>query len=147
MTPMQNMPMQIKIAKRFRLLPLIYVLVISACATNSPFYSSYPYRVTSENCNCEEYWVADRQDKIGYLFQARYKMDEGIVTSIDVKIVNNAVEPLQLDRGSVKVSSRNFSYQYNGKFIPLPSLTIQPNGSDVVHLSGREVSAKDDWNR
>ena len=130
--------------KRYRLLPLACAVLIAGCVTNSSLYS---YRAVSDNCNCEEYWVADKQNKIGYLFQAHYRMDDGIATSIDVKFVNNTKETLMLDRGAVKVSSRNFSYQYNDKFIPLPSLTIQPGRSEVVHLSGREVSAKDNWNK
>jgi len=141
----RNLPTRKRPARQYRLLPLICVLVVSGCATN--YASFYAYRAISENCNCEEYWVADKQNKIGYLFQAHYRMEDGIVTSIDVKFVNNTKETLTLDHGAVKVSSRNFAYQYNDKFIPLPLLTIRPGGSDEVHLSGREVSAKDDWNK
>ena len=141
---MLNTPMASTIEKRFRLLPLVCAVIIAGCVSNGSLYS---YRVISENCNCEEYWVADKQNKIGYLFQAHYGMDDGIVTNIDVKFVNNSKETLMLDRGAVKVSSRNFSYQYNDKFIPLPSLTILPNQIDVIHLSGREVSVRNDWNK
>ena len=130
--------------KRYRLLPTVCAVAMAGCMTTGHIY---PYRAVSENCNCEEYWVADKQNKVGYLFQAHYRMEDGIVTSIEIKFVNNSIEPLRLDRGAVKVSSRNISYQYNDKFIPLTSMTILPNQSDVVQLTGREVSAKDDWNK
>src|SRR5712672_2453590 len=132
------------IMKRHHLLPLVLAVVLAGCAPTAHFYT---YRVITDNCNCEEYWVADKQNKIGYLFQAHYRMEDGIVTSIDIKFVNNTRETLTLDHGAVRVSSRNFSYQYNDRFIPLPSWSVQPGGSDEVHLSGREVSAKDDWNK
>lgn len=107
----------------------------------------YSYRAINEQCNCEEYWVLDKAHRVGYLFTARYRMENGVTTSIDVKFVNNSSDTLSLDRASVRVSSRNISYQYNDRFLPLPSLTVVPKRSDSIHLSGKEVSGKDDWNK
>jgi hypothetical protein len=114
------------------------------CASAPGMFS---YRAMNDGCNCEEYRVADRAARIGYLFRARYRMEEGIVTSVDIELTNNSSDSLFLDRGAVKVASRNFAYQYNDKFLPLPDMTIPPHRHDVVHLVGREIDGGGDWNK
>ena len=123
---------------------LITGAIVGGCASVP---TMYPYRVVTDNCNCEEYQTTDNKHKIDFQFHAQYMMDHGIITSIGVKIINRSSDTLFLDQGSVKISSRNVSYQYNDKFIPLPHLLILPVSSDTVTMTGSEVSGGDDWNK
>jgi len=113
----------------------------------APSPGKYSYRAINNGCNCREYRVVDRARQIEYLFRARYRMEEGIVTNIEIELTNNSPDSLFLDRGTVRVTSNNVAYQYNDKFLPLPAITIHPHHSDVVKLAGREINGKDDWNK
>ncbi len=107
----------------------------------------FTYRAINDDCNCQEFKVSDRSEKIEYLFRAHYLMDDGIVTHIGIEFTNNSRDTLFLERGAIKVASNNFNYQYNNKFLPLPALVIPPNERDSVRLVGREIEGKDDWNK
>lgn len=119
-------------------------LVIGGCAT---FTSTYSYRALNEDCNCEEYQTQDKDRKITYHFRAHYNMHGGVNTTIEIEITNNGDDTLFLDAGSAKISSRNISYQYNNKLVPLPHLFIEPSHSDVVRMVGSDISGTDDWNK
>ena len=80
-------------------------------------------------------------------FRARYTMEEGVVTHIEIELTNNNRDSLLLGRGSIRVKSNNIAYQYNDKFLPLPEMIIPPYQRDVVKLVGREVNGKEDWNK
>ena len=108
----------------------------------------YSYLAITNNCNCETYAVSDEQNHVDYRFRAHYAMERGIVTHIEVELVNNSnSETLSTDRASVKVSSRNIAYQYNNMFLPVPPLSVEPKNSDVVTLRGRQVTEEEDWNK
>lgn len=107
----------------------------------------YSYRAINDDCNCQEYRVADRARKVEYLFRAHYTMEEGIVTHIEIELKNNSPDSIFFDRGAVRVTSNNIAYQYNDKFLPLPGMTIPPHDHDVVKLVGREINGKEDWNK
>src|SRR5258708_21620849 len=79
----------------------------------APEPGMYFYRAINDDCNCQEYRLADRPGRIEYLFRARYRMEEGIVTDIEIELRNNNPDSLFFDRGAIKVSSQNMSYQYN----------------------------------
>ena len=125
-------------------LVVIGLIVFAGCGTIS---SVYTYRVMTGNCNCEEYRTADKVHNVRYLFRAHYRMNHGIVTSIEVEIMNRSRDTLFLNQGTAKISSRNISYQYNDKSLPLPHLVILPSGSDVVYMTGSDISGSDDWNK
>lgn len=116
----------------------VLIAVFPGC---SPAY--YPYRAISNDCNCEEYSVRD--GAIEYLFHARYKMDDGIATEIDITFINGTGEVLSLDLGAARVTSSNVAYQYNDKFLPLPILQIGSHGSDSIRLLGKDLSEHNDW--
>ena len=122
----------------------VVIAMIAGCASTS---STFFYRVATDNCNCEEYRISDKEHKIDYLFRARYKMQRGIITTIEVEFTNRSRDTLFLDQGTVKISSRNVPYQYNDKFVPLPHTMILPSRSDVVIMTGSDVSGIDDWNK
>ncbi len=107
----------------------------------------YVYRVSNDNCNCEEYRITDTKSGITYLFHATYKMQTGILTSIEVEISNNTADTLTFDRGAIKVSSRNVKYQYNNKFLPLPWDPVLPGNTELRKLTGKEVTEQNDWHK
>jgi hypothetical protein len=133
---------------------LLFTLILAAalllpepgCAP-APEPSMYFYRAINDGCNCQEYHVADRPGRVEYLFKARFRMEEGIVTDIEVELTNNSADSIFFDQGAIKVSSENVAYQYNDKFLPLPAMTIPPHRHDVVKLVGREINGKPDWNK
>jgi hypothetical protein len=126
--------------QRLLLVVLLPLLALS-CAPGT-----YPYRAISGDCNCEEYSVRD--GSVEYLFRARYSMDEGLLTRIEIEFFNRShTDTLSLDVASVRVSSLNAAYEYNDKFLPLPPLRIRPRDSEIVHLEGKELAGKDDWHK
>jgi hypothetical protein len=74
-------------------------------------------------------------------------MRNGLQTTIEIEVINTSNDTLFFDLGTAKISSRNISYQYNNKFIPLPHITIPPFHSDIVRMTGSDVSGVDDWNK
>ncbi len=118
--------------------------MLPGCGSQSLMYS---YRAATENCQCEEFRTTDRQYNIEYRFRARYAMNHGVVTTIEVEFLNHSDDTLFLDPGVVRISSRNVQYRYNDKFIPLPHLIIPPSRSDNVVMTGSDISQKDDWNK
>jgi hypothetical protein len=133
---------------------LLFSLILAAtlllpepgCAP-APAPGMYFYRAINDDCNCQEYRLADRAGHVEYLFRARYRMEGGIVTDIEIELTNNSPDSLLFDHGAVKVSSQNVAYQYNDRFLPLPAMTIPPHRHDIVKLVGREINGKEDWNK
>jgi len=122
----------------------IALSLIEGCAVTEP---GYIYRVTTDNCNCEEYHTTDKERRIEFRFSASYRMDHGISTTVKIEFQNNSRDTLFLDQGMVKISSKNISYRYNNKFIPLPFLTIPPGDRDHVDMTGTDVAQTDDWHK
>lgn len=106
----------------------------------------FVYRAVNDGCNCEEYRTRDGE--VEYLFRANYRMRSGILTSIEIELINHSnTDTLSTDVASTKVSSRNVSYQYNDRFLPMPSILIVPRERDVIRLQGKEVTGVDDWHK
>ena len=124
---------------------IVCCLISFSCATTRT--SSYVYRVINNECNCLEYHTVDKKNKIAYLFRGTYSMNEGMSTTIDIEFTNRSNDTLSLELGAVKVSSRNISYQYNDKFLPLPSLVIPPQHSEVVQLTGKSTDVEENWHK
>lgn len=120
------------------------MVAISGCSATR---STYSYRAVTDNCNCEEFKLRDKQSRIEYLFRARYRMEGGVITNIEINITNHSRDTLFFDLAAVKITSRNVSYRYNDKFVPLPHIVILPSRSDIVTLSGSDLTGKDDWNK
>jgi hypothetical protein len=74
-------------------------------------------------------------------------MDKGIITTIEINFVNHSRDTLFFDLAAVKISSKNITYRYNDKFVPLPHLIILPSRSDLVTMSGNDITQRDDWNK
>lgn len=103
----------------------------------------YPYFVADDGCNCVDY--SRRDGPVEYLFHAQYRMSDGVDTKLGITFINRSNDTLTLDLALIRITSRNISYQYNDKFIPLPPLHIAPHERDSVLLAGRDVSGNDDW--
>ena len=122
---------------------VVYSLLTIGCKTISA--TSYPFLAVTNNCNCEEFRTND--GNLDYLLRAHYRMNDGIVTNIEIELTNRSQDTLSLSVASVKVTSRNISYRYNDKFIPLPALEILPHSTDIVKLTGKELAGEDDWHK
>ena len=120
------------------------IILWSGCGFGS---ASYSYRAITENCQCEEYRAIDRQNHVEYYFRANYAMHNGVATNIEIKFINDSKDTLFLDPGVVKVTSRNISYLYNDKFLPLVPLVVRPSRSETVYMIGVDMSQTDDWNK
>ncbi|MBI4548680.1 MAG: hypothetical protein HY707_11910 [Ignavibacteriae bacterium] len=139
-----NRHIQLRTSLFLTLLWVSYLMVMAGCSTT---ITTYPYLAITNNCNCEEYSTVDKEYNIEYRFRAHYRMDKGVFTGIKVEITNHSKDTLFLDGGAVKISSRNVSYQYNDKFLPLPALTILPRRSDVLEMAGKDPSETNDWHK
>lgn len=106
---------------------------------------TYAYRVMNDGCDCEEFstWDGDLE----YRFRANYLMDSGILTSITIEFKNEGKDTLFLDRGTLRISSRNVKYQYNNKFLPVGGMVVEPYDSYTLPLQGKEVTTRDDWHK
>jgi hypothetical protein len=69
--------------------------LIEGCTVTEP---AHIYRVTTDNCNCEEYHLTDKEHRIEYRFKASYRMDHGIMTTVYIEFFNNSRDTLFLDQ-------------------------------------------------
>ena len=74
-------------------------------------------------------------------------MDDGIATTIEIQFTNHSRDTLFFDLATVRISSRNIAYRYNDKFLPLSHPAILPSHTDVVTMSGNDLTQQDDWNK
>lgn len=109
--------------------------------------STFGYLVQNDDCRCEEYATTDPKSPVHYRFRASYRMEEGFITSINIRFENRGADTLFLDPGAVMVSSRNVDYQYNNKFIPLPDMVVPPGESEELDLDGKEVTSSPTWRK
>ena len=107
--------------------------------------SVYPYFATNDDCSCEMYRVIDAQSGISYSFAATYSLHEVMNTRITVSIQNTGPDTLDLSLAYIKITSRNFPYQYNDKFLPVAVPDVPPGDVRTLHLDGEvDMSAMPD---
>jgi hypothetical protein len=135
---------------------IVFVLLFAGCSSairnsiseRAPGVDTYDYLAVTENCNCAEFRAQVPGYDIGYVIRANYSIDTTLVTYIEITFSNNTNENLSLDPGVVKITSRNMSYAYNDKFLPLPQMTIRPRSSERFVLTGKDLHAsKNEWNK
>lgn len=107
--------------------------------------TTYAYRITNDGCNCEEYTASEAE--VEYRFRANYRMDTGILTSIEIEFENESDDTLYFDRGTLRIASRNVKYQYNNKFIPIGDIVVPPHDSYSMPLQGKEITDRDNWHK
>ncbi len=124
--------------------PLSFFIVTFLLASCTP--SIYSYRIVNDNCNCFTYVFNDREHQILYEFSATYTLHDAMETTITLTVINNGREQLYFDHARVRVSSQNFPYRYNGKFIPFAPLVIPTRRSETVTLVGHaEIPKENEW--
>jgi hypothetical protein len=124
---------------------LLVFASLAGCASTREFY---PYRVTTGNCLCERFETRDSRFPVAYEFSASYRVDEVIATQIVVDMVNESQDTLDLSLAFVKVASRNISYVYNDKFLPIQIPYVLPGGRRRLTLVGEAVKREvvsDPW--
>ena len=121
---------------------LVFALLFPGCGV-----SVYPYLATNDDCSCEQYRITDEQSGIAYSFSASYSLHDIMNTRIVVSIQNSGADTLDLSLAYIKITSRNFPYQYNDKFLPVAVPDITPGDTRVLHLDGEvEMSGTpDSW--
>ena len=108
----------------------------------------YDFLATNGDCNCSRYVVNDKENRITYEFTATYTLDENMLTTITMRVLNNSRKVLSFNLARVRVSSDRFDYRYNNKFVPFNPLTINPGEENEIVLVGQaEVKEGDAWLR
>jgi hypothetical protein len=108
----------------------------------------YDFLATNGDCNCSRYIVKDKENRITYEFTATYSLDDNMLTTIAMKVVNGSQKVLSFDLARVRVSSNRFDYRYNNKFVPFNPLEIRPGEQNEIVLIGQaEVKEGDTWLR
>jgi hypothetical protein len=120
------------------------LMLLAGCAITH----AYDFLVTNRDCNCSKYTVKDKDNRITYEFTATYSLDNNMLTTITMKVVNGSRKVLSFDLARVRVSSERFEYRYNNKFVPFNPLKIGPGEEKEIVLVGRaEVKESDEWLR
>ena len=122
-------------------LTILFSLFLAGCAAGP---TVYPYLASNDNCNCEEYRIT--LYNIEYTYRAHYRMEMGFSTLIEIEFNNRSNDTLSLEYASVRVSSRNVSYQYNDKFVAMPVIIIPPGRSDMIQMKGNSRDTNENWN-
>jgi hypothetical protein len=110
---------------------LVLALVVAGCGP-----SVYPYLATNDDCSCELYRAIDEQSGVMYSFAASYSLRDVMNTRITVSIQNTGHDTLDLSLAYIKITSRNFPYQYNDKFLPVAVPDVPPGDTRLIHLDG-----------
>ena len=126
---------------RYLVIPLFFIFW-AGCS------NSYPYLFLTDNCRCETYAYRDAQRQFEILFKAEYTVDERVVTTVEIEFRNNSKDTLSLQQGFIKGTSRNISYQYNSKWVPLPYEVIPPQESFTAIFRGGDTQVvPDPWQK
>lgn len=109
--------------------------------------TEYEYRAVTDDCNCAEFRTGNAGSGVEFIFRARYKMDGGVVTTLDLEVRNTSADTVFFDHGTVRVSSKNIAYQYNDKFLPLGDLIVPPGDARGIQLTGKDINDANDWHK
>jgi hypothetical protein len=128
-------------ALKVTFLSAIVSTLLVGCAPHT-----YDFLVTNRDCNCSTYTVKDKENRITYVFTATYSLDDNMLTTITMKVMNGSNKVLSFNLAHVRVSSERFDYRYNKKFVPFNPLTIGPGEEQEIQLVGQaEVKESDEW--
>ncbi|MBI3586463.1 MAG: hypothetical protein HY088_04985 [Ignavibacteriales bacterium] len=123
-------------------LELAVVLLIVSCR------STYPYLVTSENCNCESYVFKDGKHNIEIEIRATYHVGERVTSTVQITFRNKNKTALSLQQAYIKGTSTNVRYQFNDRYQPLPYVTIAPGTSYTILFEGSDTELVDEpWHK
>lgn len=121
---------------------LLALTLLAACT------QTYPYLVTTDGCNCQEYVFRDRKNNLEIAFSAYYEVGERVITTVEMTFHNRSRDTLSLRQAFIKGTSRNIRYQYNDRFQPMPYVVVLPGGSQTISLVGSDTEIADNpWFR
>jgi hypothetical protein len=117
---------------------ILAAVLFSSCTT------SYPYLITTDNCNCERFVYHDDNGRFEIEASARYEVTDRITSTIDMEFRNRSRDTLSLRQAFLKGTSSNVQYQFNDKFQPMPFVIIPPGGRYTLTLVGSDTQIVDD---
>jgi hypothetical protein len=118
------------------------MLVLSSCT------STYPYRITTDGCNCERYIYKDEARGFEVEFTATYQVTDRVESTIKIVFRNYGRDTLSLRQASIKGTSANVRYQFNDRFQPMPYVAIPPGQSYAVTLHGSDTEVVEEpWHK
>jgi hypothetical protein len=117
---------------------VIAAVLLSSCTT------SYPYLITTDNCNCESFVYHDGDGRFEIEASARYEVTDRITSTIELVFRNRSRDTLSLRQAFLKGSSANVRYQFNGKYQPMPFVIVPPGGKYTLTLAGSDTQLIDD---
>ncbi len=119
------------------LLSLFAAILFSSCT------STFPYLVTTDECNCETFSFKDEQGKFEIDVSAHYVITDRINSTIELVFRNDSRDSLSLRQGHLKGTSLNVRYQFNGRFQPMPFVAVPPGGTYAMTVQGSDTEAQE----
>jgi hypothetical protein len=119
------------------------VLSVVAAALFSSCTTSYPYLITTNNCNCERFVYRDERGRFEIEISASYEVRDRISSTIGIDFHNESGDSLSLRQAYLKGTSTNVGYQFNGQFLPMPYVLIPPKGTYSMTLQGSDTQAEE----
>lgn len=111
----------------------IAALFFSSCT------STYPYLVTTDQCNCETFSFKDELRKFEIDISARSVITDRINSTIEFVFRNRSGDSLSLRQAYLKGTSSNVRYQFSDRFQPMPFVTVPPGGTYSMTLKGSDT--------
>jgi hypothetical protein len=120
------------------LLAALVVVLFSSCT------STYPYLVTTDECNCERFIYNDARGRFEIELSASYVVTDRINSTIEFVFRNRSRDPLNLKQAYLKGTSVNVRYPFNDRFQPMPFVVVPPDGSYTMRLEGGDARGSED---
>jgi hypothetical protein len=117
------------------LLAVIAVVLLSSCS------STYPYLVTTDECNCETFSFKDERGRFEIDVSARYVITDRINSTIELVFRNHSRDSLSLRQAYLKGTSLNVRYAFNDRFQPMPFVAVSPGGAYTMTMQGSDTEA------
>jgi hypothetical protein len=116
---------------------LLVAVALPACS------SSYPYLVTTNDCNCERFIYRGERGRFDVEVSARYVVSDRINSEIELVFRNHDRDSLSLRQAYIKGTSTNVRYQNNDRFQPMPYVIVPPRGAYTMTLRGSDVQVSE----
>ena len=119
------------------------LLVVLAAVMVSSCSSTYPYLVTTDECNCETFRFKDERGRFEIDVSARYVITDRINSSIEFVFRNQSRDSLSLRQAYLKGTSLNVHYPFNDRFQPMPFVAVPPGGTYTMTLQGSDTETSE----
>jgi hypothetical protein len=119
-------------------------LVVIAAVMFSSCSSTYPYLVTTDECNCETFSFKDEWGRFEIDVSARYGITDRINSTIEFVFRNQSRDSLSLRQAYLKGTSLNVRYQFIDRFQPMPLVAVSPGGTYTMTLQGSDTETTED---